>query len=150
MKDQALTTVRLVRAEQTRRQQAQILSQRTALISVPKIVLLLEMWDSEMLNVEICAYLGISSADLRKLVEVFQLGKRRTFCRSDISFCGPLEKAKRAAEVRRTWTEDERARRLGANLSGRWTPPPAHTSFQYQPKTNMLTAITAPIVGGRE
>lgn len=143
-------TAELRRAEATRMRRAHELATKTQIISIPKIFLLLEMWDSEMLNVEICAYLDISSADLRKLARLFELGHRRTFCRTSIELCGPVEKAKRAAEIRRTWSEEERVRRLGANMASRWTPPKAHTSFQYHPRTNMLAAIKDQAAGARE
>lgn len=137
----------LAQAEKNRMQRAQKLATCTQLLSAPKIFLLLEMWDSEMLNVEICAYLNISSAELRQLARRFNLGSRRTFCRNNTPICCPVEKEKRAAEVRKKWSSAERFRRLGHNMPARWVPPAAYTSFQYHADTNTLASFSPPRQG---
>jgi len=97
---------------------AKRMAQKSNMLSVEQLVLLLDMWDSDMLNVEICAYFNYSSEELQKIARFFGFGRRRIF-----RFPAAAEQKRIAAQIRKNWTKLERQRRLVRKPPAAWSPP---------------------------
>lgn len=76
--------------------------------------LLFNLWHSPLTNEQICKKLGITSKFLTRLAKHHRLGNRRWLVERDVvikPIPSAAERSKRAADIRRQWSVEERLRR---------------------------------------
>ena len=103
----------------------------TKIIDVP---LLFQLWHTDLKNDELAARIGVARGNLWHLRQKYGLPERKQQrTRPPAVDPTPEEIIERCAEVRRSWSPEEEARRLCCK-SARWRPP-HYTKFDPQTMT---------------